>query len=314
MKIVVVGPGALGCLFAASLRLNSNDTAGPSHTSDIWLFDHNRARAAQLDRTGIILEENHQRHCQLRATTDPDEIGKADLILLCVKAGDFMPALSSITPLLTPNALLITLQNGIGHLPLLEDLPTAAAVALGVTAQGATLLAPGHVRHAGNGLTRIGWLGPRQDSAILDQTAMLLSNAGIETEVAADITGYIWTKLLINIGINALTAIHDCPNGMLLELPGVSAMMLAAVREAETVATAKGIRLYGEPTAAVVEVCRATAGNISSMLQDVRRCRMTEIDAINGALLHEARQLGIAAPVNEELVRQVKTIEKGYGQ
>jgi len=84
------------------------------------------------------------------------------------------------------------------------------------------------------------------------------------------------------------------------------------VNEAEQVARAKGITVSGDPFMATVEVCRKTAANISSMLQDVRRQRRTEIDAINGAIVREGRALGLESPENLRLVQQIKDMEAGY--
>jgi 2-dehydropantoate 2-reductase len=170
-------------------------------------------------------------------------------------------------------------------------------------------------------MTRIGWppagstaelesgRGCRPD---LEETAQVLTEAGIETGAVADILPHLWAKLLINAGINALTAIHDCPNGALLESKTLLARLTAAVREGAAVAEKKGIRLERDPVAMTIEVCRATAANFSSMLQDVRARRLTEIDAINGALIRHARSLALPVAVNEELVRQVRALERKY--
>jgi 2-dehydropantoate 2-reductase len=89
-------------------------------------------------------------------------------------------------------------------------------------------------------------------------------------------------------------------------------MMRTAVREGRQVAEKIGIVLADDPLTTTLEVCRATAANISSMLQDVRAGRPTEIEAINGALIRKAAELGLATPVNTELVRQIKAIEQGF--
>jgi 2-dehydropantoate 2-reductase len=139
-----------------------------------------------------------------------------------------------------------------------------------------------------------------------------MTAAGLETEAVTDILDHIWGKLLINVGINALTAIQNCPNGHLLKSAELKKCLAGAVREAAEVAKAKGVCLTEDPVAATLEVCKATGKNISSMLQDVRNKRLTEIDAINGAVIAEARLLEIPTPINEELIRQVHVIEKGY--
>ncbi|MGW8287867.1 MAG: ketopantoate reductase family protein, partial [Desulfobulbales bacterium] len=121
-----------------------------------------------------------------------------------------------------------------------------------------------------------------------------------------------WSKLLVNAGINALTAIHHCPNGKLLESEDTKDMLIAAVREGETVARRLNVALIDDPLAMTLDVCRKTAQNISSMLQDVNNKRFTEIDSINGVIVTAGKKLGITTPVNAELVQKVKEIEQKY--
>jgi 2-dehydropantoate 2-reductase len=316
MRIVVIGPGAMGCLLAASLAGSPGASgAGSENHNGLWLLDHRRQRAGLLARQGLILEEQgRQFHYRIPVAVEAAEIGPADIILLCVKSHQVRQALGRAGSLLTRDSLLVGLQNGIGHLAILQEQIHACVVAVGVSAQGATLLAPGHVRHAGQGLTRIGFLLPaaRGAAARLKAAAALLTAAGIPTETVDDIMEHVWAKLFVNVGINALTALLGCPNGGLLASPQALARLSAAVREAEAVARALGIKITSDPLAYTLAVCSATSANISSMLQDVRGRRKTEIDAINGALVEKARALGIPVPVNAGLVAAVKELEREY--
>ena len=311
MKIAIIGPGALGTLLAASLTIKTNLK---SHL-DLWLLDHNPERAKYLDDQGLILEKGDQRlQCKISATADPKDIGPTDIIILCVKYPDVAAGLKQAAKLSHPESLLITLQNGIGHLELLKTGKGSPAIVLGVTALGANLVSPGHVRYAGSGMTRIGFLKSASfaRSLHLAKVCNLLNDCGMETAIVDDILDYIWTKLLINVGINALTAIHRYPNGELLESDETKNKLTAAVKEAEAVARAKGINLPGDPLAMTLDVCKNTAKNISSMLQDINNKRPTEIDSINGEIVAAGRKFDIPVPVNEELVQKVKEIEKNY--
>jgi 2-dehydropantoate 2-reductase len=313
MRIVVVGPGALGSLFAATLTLHSGG-AGKT-TDDIWLLDHDRSRARLLADQGLLLERGGERFtCPVRATSSAAEVGEADLVLLCVKSYDVASGLQRAASLLRSDTLLLALQNGIAHLDLVETVARNCLAAVGVTSLGATLLAPGHVSHGGSGRTRVGFLHPptAYDTAGLRAMADLLNGAGLETEIVADMRGQVWAKLLVNVGINGLTAIQGCRNGGLLDMPEVMTQLAAAVREAAAVARALGIDVVADPVAATLGVCQTTRENISSMLQDVRHRRPTEIDAINGAIVALGHQLHIPVPTNEYLVRRVKEIEHNY--
>jgi 2-dehydropantoate 2-reductase len=310
MNIVIIGPGALGTLLATSLA----PTAKSSKT-ELWMLDHNPERAALLAEQGLVLEkESRLLSFPVRASADPKTIGPADIIFLCVKSSDVADGLDQAAKLSHAESILVTLQNGIGHLELIKAYKGPPAIALGVTALGANIVAPGHVRYAGGGLTRIGFLKSANfaRSLLLARVCNLLSSSGMETVIVDNILDYIWSKLLVNVGINALSAIYRCPNGQLLESSETQAMLTAAVREGESVAGAMGINLPEDPLAMTLEVCKKTAANLSSMLQDVNSKRPTEIDSINGAIVAAGRKLAIPVPVNEELVIRVKEIERSY--
>jgi len=309
MKVVVVGPGALGCLLAAKLSLAHND---------VWLLDHDAGRAESLAASGVFLEEDGQLlPCPIRATADAGLIGATELLLLCVKSHQLEAALVTAAPVLRQVGLLLALANGIGHLEVLTEHCRGCFWGIGVTAQGATLAGMGRVIHRGEGLTKIGLPPARgaepstpSQQKLLTAAAATLTQAGIPTMVVDQVLPHLWGKLLVNVGINALTAINDCPNGALLDSPGLVQLMTAAVQEAAQVAESLGIDMPGDPVTVVKDVCRATAANLSSMLQDVRAGRRTEIESINGAVVKLADALGLPVPVNRELVGRVRELEE----
>ena len=302
MKVCVVGPGALGCLFAAFL-------ARAGH--QVWLLDHRAERARIIDTQGIELHDQRGRSVvPVQATVDPGQIGVVKLVFLCVKSDAVAVAAREVLPILAAGGLLIALQNGIDHHALVADVFCQQPWALGITAQGATLLGTGIVRHGGSGKTTLGFLTQVDGEAKgLREAAALLNRAGIETAISADILAAAWNKLIVNAGINALTALEGCGNGELLHRPAALATLTAAVREAAQVATALGIKIVSDPLAMTVAVCRETAGNISSMLQDIRQGRATEVEAINGMIVRQAATLGIPAPTNQALLARVKVLE-----
>lgn len=315
MKVTIIGPGALGCLLASSLAIKLNQTDKKNPAPDLWLLDHRKDRAEKLSRQGLILEERGRlKRCAIKATADPKKIGTSDIIILCVKSPQVAEALKSSAQLVQEDTLLLTMQNGITHLELLKDKQKPPSIVIGVTAQGANLVSLGHVHHAGDGLTRVGFLKPASFSKSLQLAKLcnMLNYGGIETLIVDNIMDYVWSKLLVNAGINALTAIHHCQNGQLLESSDLKKTLTGAVREGEAVARALGAKFTDDPLETTLDVCRKTAPNISSMLQDVKNSRRTEIDAINGAITAAGRKLGIATPVNDELVAKVKEIEKNY--
>ena len=314
MRIVIVGPGALGSLLAARLFLlhKENRRIGNDHFS-LQLLDYRPERAEFLHTHGLLFEEGDRKvRCYPHVTADPSICARSDLLFLCVKSTAVVSALAEVTPYLSKHTLLIAMQNGIGHLPEMSNFP--CAVGVGITSEGATLIEPGHVRHGGSGITRFGLLSGHSDSSdkILEKIISLLNSGGMAAQRTMEPLKHIWAKLFINIGINALTAIHKCRNGELLDSPPIKESMEKAIREAELVARAKDIPVETDPVQAAFAVSRATENNISSMLQDVLQKRLTEIDAINGAIVTAGLELGIATPVNSELVRNVKELEASY--
>ncbi len=304
IKVAVVGPGAMGCLFAALL---SRSKARP----EVYLLDEDAARARKIARQGIVVSGLTRLHRKVEIVADAAKIGPCDLVIIFTKSYDTARALDSIGPLLSPKTKVLTLQNGLGNLELIARAVGKDRAWGGATAHGSTLLGVGDVRHAGRGETIIG----RPDGKVtadLRRTASLFSGAGIPTRISKNIDGVIWSKLIVNAGINALASVTGFRNGGLLEHEGTREVMRRAVEEAVRTARRKKMKLaYRDPVRKVESVCRATAANISSMLQDVTRKKRTEIDFINGAVVREGKRLGIKTPVNEMLVRLVKDLESG---
>ena len=306
MHIAIVGPGALGCLLTSML--------GRTDRVRLTLVDHNCERAGKLIEQGILYQfkEEHARII-VPVSCSPAEIGRADVVFLCVKSYDIGNCLRYCSPMLGEDTLLIFMQNGVSHLDVAGETGSATA-AYGTTTEGANVLGPGQVRHAGRGLTQLGFLAsaPACATRRLALVAELFNEAGLNTTVRDDILARLWTKLMVNTGINGLTATLDCPNGHLLTLPGASERMALLVTEAMAVAAALDIEVPADSLEITRDVCARTRHNISSMLQDVRGKRRTEIDAINGAVIHAARRLGLATPENDRLTAQVKALEQSY--
>jgi 2-dehydropantoate 2-reductase len=304
MKIVIVGPGAMGCLLANFLSKSKEE---------IWFLDKNKERAAKIHQNGISIEGiSGYWQTTIKATVDIKQIGQADLIIIAVKSYDTKEAVAEARPLIKENTRVLTLQNGIGNIEIISEIVGSDKVIGGVTNLGATLLEAGKVRHAGHGETVIG----RSDGKIpveMRYIREIFNKVGLETRISRDIKGLLWSKLIINVGINALTAITRLNNGKLLDFEGTRKILREAVTEATRIAKRKRIKLiYDDPLAKVEAVCEATATNVSSMLQDVLRKKRTEIDFINGVIVRQGQELGIPVPVNSLLVDLVKTIEASY--
>ena len=302
MNLLIVGPGAMGCLFAARLKNAGND---------VTLLDHNKKRARKINKQGISVNGVSGKYTVQIPTMAGNVPFSPDFIFICVKSNDTRAAGESVSSCVGADTKIVTLQNGLGNIEILSNIFKDEKVLGGVTAQGATLLGEGSIRHAGEGETIIGPKGKEEDSA--EKLASILNNAGFKTHLTDNVEELIWGKLIINTGINALTAITRLRNGRLPITSGTRDIMADAVREAVTVAEAKGINLpYKDPLNRVIKVCEATKENVASMLQDVLKERITEVEMINGAIVREGDKLGIPAPVNRTLTNLVKTIQDTY--
>jgi len=304
-KIAIVGPGAIGCLFAAFLAKQKQ--------CEVWILDKNPHRAKKIKDSGISVEGLHKNFkVKINITAKAEDIGSSDLIIICVKSYDTEAAAKSVNPLLHPGSNVLTLQNGFGNIEAIGDIIGRDKVLGGVTSHGATLLADGHIRHAGSGDTVIGKMDGKLTVA-MRQIREIFNKSGFTTRLSKDINSLIWSKLIINVGINAQTAITRLHNGRLIELAGTKDILAMAVSEAVRVAKRKRIKLiYDDPIQKVESVCRATSGNISSMLQDVLKKKKTEIDDINGAIIRQAKSFNLPTPANLILTNIVKSIESTY--
>jgi len=303
MKITIVGPGAMGLLFGAFLGKSKED---------INILDRDSKRTQHIKKQGIKVEGMSNFHTRINVASNPKEIGTSDLVVICVKSYDTEDAVRGAKELIGANTQILTLQNGVGNVQVLDEAVGEDRVIGGVTSHGATMLGWGHVRHAGKGDTIIG----KKDKKVLGpirEVSRIFNKVGFNTKISKDINSLIWSKLIINVGINALTALTGLNNGRLLDYDGTKSVMKQLVSEAVKVAKRKRVKLiYDDPLQKVESVSKATAKNVSSMLQDVLNKKKTEIDYINGAIVRQGKNLNIATPANEVLTGLIKTIESSY--
>jgi 2-dehydropantoate 2-reductase len=297
MNITIIGIGAMGCLFGAYLSRQANVT----------LLGHWPEQVEALRQNGLRLIDTSGQAAQfqLNVTTKPSGSPPADLVLVLVKSYQTAAAATVANQCLRPDGLAVTLQNGLNNGATLTAVLGPRRVAVGSTAQGATLIEPGVVGHAGHGLTQ---LAQNAETAVrLQQLAALLQQAGLETHLIDSGDSLIWGKLAVNAAINPLGALLNVPNGYLLTNRTARKYLVAAAQEVAAVAGALGISLpYPDAARRAIEVATATASNYSSMCQDVQHGRPTEVEAICGSVVQYGEQLGIATPVNKRLLALIR--------
>lgn len=287
---MIMGAGAIGSLFGGLIA-----DAG----YDVTLVGR-RAHVDVVNERGLRISGIMEKKIEVVAKTEPIE---ADIVFLTVKSYDTEEATRSIP--IKRDTVVVSLQNGLGNIDKMVRILGIERVVGGVTSHGALFVSPGHIKHTGTGRTLIGGLVKDKKD---ERVAEILNDANVKTDVVEDITQKIWEKLIVNVGINAPTALTGIKNGELLLYPEMRWVMTESVEEANRVA--KKIGIDGISIEDVEDITRKTAENESSMLQDVKRGKRTEIDAINGVIVRIGRENGIDTPVNRTLYTLIKTIER----
>ncbi len=292
MNITVLGCGALGQVWLAALLSQGHQVQG-------WLRVPQDTFVFNL----VNLDGSKVQH-RVQANSLP-QLAQCDLLLVTLKAWQVSNAVKSLAPHLPPSCPILLIHNGMGTLEELRQL--ANPLLMGVTTHAARRDG-NQVIHVASGTTHIG-PGNKQGEAWSEMADVLQP---VLPDVAWHdvIRAACWRKLTVNCVINPLTALYDCPNGGLKAFPE---HINAICSEVALVMEREGFHISQENLVSYVnQVIDNTAENISSMLQDVRIQRHTEIDYITGYLLQRGRAHGISLPHNSHLYEQIKRKENNY--
>jgi 2-dehydropantoate 2-reductase len=293
MKIAVMGAGAVGCYYGFKLARAGHNVVligRPQHVEAI-------------ERQGLRLEtQTFDEHIRVSASTEVSAVQRAQLVLFCVKSDDTESGAAAIKPHLAPDALVLSLQNGVENANRLRALLPQEVIAAAVYV-GTEMAGPGHVRHHGRGELVI------EQSKASDDVAHALILAGVPTDISDNVRGVLWAKLITNCAYNALSAITQLPYGRLVKGEGVASVMRDLVDECMAVAKADGVTIPGDIDVAVRKIAETAPGQYASTAQDLARGKPTEIDHLNGLIVRRGEALGIATPINRLLHAIVKLIE-----
>jgi 2-dehydropantoate 2-reductase len=301
METLIIGAGAMGCIFGAVLQAGGHS---------VTFYDVDQNKVDVLNRAGLTISEpdGTKKSISAKAISFIEDAPPPELALVLVKAYSTAQAARELSLVKRADTMVLALQNGLGHVGRMAQYLDDKQIFPGVTYQAAFETEPGRVCHNGNGLTTIAPLVKSSLSRAMD-LARLLNNCHIPAAASTDIRPIRWKKLIVNSAINPLSAIHKLQNGELPKTPELAHDMMGLVMEGVAVAQKEGVPLnYGEMWASVLEACRATAQNRSSMLSDVEKGRMTEIEAINGSIVRLGEKHGVDTPLNARMVRGVVAI------
>ena len=300
-RVVIVGAGAMGCLFAARMVEGA---------ADVTLVDVDKPRLEALARDGVSLnDDSGERVVPVKAGLAAEISGPVDLILMFTKGLHTAAAAKSTAHLDGGQTYALTLQNGVGNAEVMAQVFPPDRVLHGIAELPADLHGPTTVSSHGKGALRLGGYTPAANAGT-PMAVELLTKAGFQTIADPDVEAAIWEKLAFNAALNSVGAVLGMTNGQVADSPSRRIAYAIASETAET-ASAKGIRVDSKAIREKIDYALAHhRGHKASMLQDRLAGRKTEIETINGAVVRAAESLGVAAPVTSVLADLIRTIDQ----
>jgi 2-dehydropantoate 2-reductase len=298
-KIAVVGAGAVGGYFGGLL----------ARVGAPVVMIGRAAFVEAVKKNGLFLDTlQFQESVRVEASTELSAVRGAEIVLFCVKTTDNATTARALAPLIAPGAIVVSMQNGVDNV---EQIRVAAAIdALpAVVYVAASVPEPGRVKHVGRGDLVVG-----PESERTKKIAALFSRAGVGCRISENIGGELWTKLVWNCALNAVSALGRAKYGLIASSPDAWKVVETAVYEVLAVAKAAGIHPPGleDPKAALagaLKIATQMAEALSSTGQDLNRGKRTEIDSLNGYISRRGIELGVPTPVNHALFALVKLAE-----
>jgi len=301
--IHILGAGSMGCLWAAHL----------SHSNPVCFVSR---KPTPHSNKQFILHKPYQQDAShylipsfsIQETTNQDKPITIHTLLVCTKSYDALSALTELKPKLSDHTIIILFQNGLGSqqdvINAFPDNPIFAAV----STEGANKKSDTEIIHAGIGETQLGLLNTSKHN-LLDTCHTTLVSSGLIVNKHPDIWQALWTKLIINCAINPFTALLDCSNGKLRQHDYFKQHWPSLKQELSSLLSiADYPKNEVEIEQLVFEVMGKTQHNISSMLQDIRNQRPTEVDHINGFAYRFLKQHSRPYQINKLLWESVNAL------
>jgi 2-dehydropantoate 2-reductase len=300
MKIGIVGTGAMGSVYASLLGKAGHE---------VWAIDTWRDHIDAIATSGLTVSGASGSFVvdTLHVGRSPHDAGPCDVWVIATKASGVDEVAAAIAPLLEPDNVVMAFQNGLGagervalHVP-------PEHVMIGIAEGfGSSIPEPGHVHHEGMRMIRIGEMhGGLTDR--VRRMERIWRDAGFNVGAFADVTLMIWEKFLCNVTLSAPCAAFDVTVGQLMSDPEAWKVALGCTSEAYRLGLAKGVRFsFDDPLHYVTDFAATIPNTSPSMRLDHLAGRASEIDAINGQVVAQSRELGLETPYNETLCAIVR--------
>jgi len=303
MRICIIGCGAVGGIFAAHLARVEG--------VEVWAYDVNREHVEAINRDGLRISGVAEFTARLNAASDPAQIPRCDYGIVATKAIHTRRAIEQAARIFDDRSAVCSVQNGVGNEEIIAE--HVRYVIRGTTFPAGHLISAGHVGYDIKGDT---WIGPFEPShtpmEVVEELAGTLTRSGMHTIALPDARGAQWTKLIFNAATNPVGALARLDHGSATRFEPTGELFKALIEEGKSVARALGIELHGDPWDLVLKGASAPGKHKSSMLQDVEAGRTTEVDFMNGAIVHWGEKAGVPTPLNRVMWALVKGLEHSW--
>lgn len=305
-KVLIVGCGAIGSLFAAHLAQGGE--------VEVYAFDASQLHVDAINRDGLRLSGAADLQVRLaKASTDAAELPVCEYGVVATKAIHTANAIRAAARCFDENSAVSSVQNGVGNEEIIAE--HVKYVIRGTTFPAGHIAAPGHVGFDIKGDTWVGPFEPTKTSMDrVEELAGYMTRGGMNTVALADARGAQWTKLIFNAATNPVGALTRLHHGAASRFPATGELFEVLIAEGEAVAKAMGIALHGDPRHLVAKGASAPGKHRASMLQDVLASRTTEVDFMNGAIVKWGEKYGVPTPLNKAMWALIKGLEHSWSE
>lgn len=298
--VTIVGNGAIGLLLASYLSKSDHKVQLATRTKDAAsLINNNGIFLSDLNGTTEHITNN------IAGSHNSSEFPPADIAIILTKAYSTGDAIDQHMEHLKESKAILTLQNGLGNVEIIQNQLTDKKILAGSITAGAVSLAANHTSYRGNGSIFIAPVNTSMSTA--DSIRDLFQNAGIQCETSDDWQSVIWTKLYINAIINPITALYKVNNGEIAANKKLRKLAQEMSDEILMLLESSDIKInIKNPFQRIIKVCEMTSANNSSMLQDIKNGNRLELDAITGQILKRAEECNVPTPINSKIYHRLK--------
>jgi 2-dehydropantoate 2-reductase len=303
MRIVVFGTGGIGGYFGGRLAQAGEDVVFIARGEHLQALQNNGLKVDSIEGDFIVQP--------VQASADPAAVGKADVIIVAVKAWQVPEAAVAMQPMIGPDTVVVPLQNGIEAPDQLAAVLGTEHVLGGLCGIMSFIAGPGHIRHAGIGpFVTFGELDNRPSERVERLRQVFEKAQGMKTIVPEDIHAAMWRKFMLIIAVSGVGAVTRAPFGVFRTQPGTRQILQQIVSEAYAIARAKGVNLEpGIVDEVMANIDKSPAGGTASMQRDIMQGRPSELEAQNGAVVRLGQETGVATPVNEFIYYSLLAME-----